>query len=298
MNEKDWTFLTTIYNEANLTHAAEKLYISQPALTYRIRELEKELNIKIFIKGKGSVKFTKEGVLLVEYAKSMLIELSKLKDQLYEMTQPGTGLLKISAGENFARTELPEILSKFHQLHPNIQFSISSINLNHILDSLVHAESHLAIIGSDMDWNDSKLLLKTYPIYLAAKEAIAFTDLPKLPRIIFNTSASTKKLNDDLWQEYFSVPPTISMKVNKLETCAEMIKQGFGYAFIPINATLMKDLQQDLYMTPLYHKDGTPHQINCFAYYRKEVMNITAVKTFINFLKQYFVLERSLSDRA
>lgn len=291
MDKKDWVCLTAILDESNLTQAAEKLYISQPALTYRIRELEKELGIKIFVKGKGNVKFTKEGHLLANYARKMLVKFNNLKNELNEMSQPGTGILRISSGEHIAHSELPGILSAFHRLHSNIQFSISSINPDNILEDLTNAESHITIIRSEIDWKGPKLLLRKDPVCLISKNTIPLTDLPDLPRISFALTSSSKKKIEDWWHEWFSLPPLIGMKVYRVETCIEMVKQGFGYAIYPLNAIQKRNLQNDLNIVALYHTDDTPLELDLFAYYRKEVAQTKAFKTFIKFLGQYFELQ-------
>jgi DNA-binding transcriptional LysR family regulator len=289
MDEKDWTCLAAIFDENNLTHASEKLYISQPALTYRIRKLEKELGIKIFVKGKGTVKFTKEGIVLAQYAKKMLAELCKLKDELFEMNQPGTGISKISSGEYFAHTELPNILSSFHQLYSDIKFSISSINPNNILEDLINAESHITIIRSELDWKGPKLLLRKDPICVISKKAISLTDLPKLPRINSVLTNSTKKAIEEWWQKCYSAPPLIGMSAFKSETCIEMVRQNFGYAIYPLSTAQRKQLN-DLCVIPVCYTDGTPHELCLFAYYREDCAEIKIVKTFIKFLKHYFAL--------
>lgn len=288
MDEKDWTCLNTIFDKKNLTRASEILYISQPALTYRIRELEKELSIKIFIKGKGTVKFTKEGHLLVEYAKKMLVELNKLKDELHKMNQPGNGILNITVGETFSHAELPDILSNFHQLYPNIKFNITSINPHNILDNLANAKSHITIIRSELDWNDPQLLLRKDPICIISKKPLLLKNLPKYPRINFLLTTSTKKAVDDWWQEHFSVPPLIGMSVCQSESCLEMVRQNLGYAIGPLYPSQAASLQNELQVMTLQHKDGTPFKINLVAYYRQEVGKMEIVKTFINFLKQHY----------
>lgn len=288
MHEKDWTCLSTIFDEKNLTRAAEILYISQPALTYRIRELEKELDIKIFIKGKGTVKFTTEGYLLVKYAKKMLVELNKLKGDLHKTDQPGNGILNITAGETFSHTELPDILSKFQQLYLNIKFNITSINPNNILDKLVNAESHVVLIRSKLDWNGPHLLLRKDPVCIISKEPIFLKDLPKYPRINFLLTLSTKRAVEEWWQEHFSVPPLIGMIVCKPEACHEMIRKNLGYAIGPLYPSQIISLQNGLQVMPLQRKDGTPFELNFYAYYREEVAQIKRVQTFIKFLKQYY----------
>jgi len=292
VDEKDWACLATIFNEKNLTRAAEKLYISQPALTYRVRELEKTLGIKIFVKGKGAVKFTREGNLVAQYAKKMQLELNKLKEEIYEINQLKTGTLEISSGEILSHTELPDILSQFHQLHPNVKFNISSVNPSNILDRLSNAESHITIIRSELEWNGPKILLRKDPICVISKMAIAISDLPSIPRISMILTASSQKAIDKWWQNFFVTPPQIGMNVSKSETCIEMVKQGFGYAIYPLSSIQMRQLKDDLHVTVLRQKDGTPHELNLYAYYREESAEIKIVKRFITFLEQYFAAHK------
>lgn len=294
MDEKDWACIATIFDEKNLTHAAEKLFISQPALTYRIRELEKELHIKIFVKGKGMLKFTTEGCLLAEYAQKMLGSLNNLKVELQKISEPENCVLNIAAGEIFSHMELPNILAAFHQLQPTVKYNILSINPGNILESLINAECHMTIIRSKLDWGGPKLVLRKDPVCVISKRPIAIKDLPHLPRINVVLTASSKRAIDEWWQEYFSVPPQIEMTVPRTETCLEMLKQDFGYAIYPLGPTLLNLLQNDLCITPLQHKDGSPHELELFAYYREDTAQIKIVKHFIKFLKHHFHLQKSV----
>ena len=58
MDEKDWNAMRIVYEEKNISRAAERLYISQPALTYRLKNLEKEFGTTLFYKVKGGIEFT------------------------------------------------------------------------------------------------------------------------------------------------------------------------------------------------------------------------------------------------
>ena len=107
--EKDWEMLLTIYEEKNISKAAQRLFVSQPALSYRIKAIEKQLNIKVFIKGKKNISFTKEGELLVSYARKMKIENQKLIDQLKGAKSKYSGELRIGVSSNFADLSLIHI---------------------------------------------------------------------------------------------------------------------------------------------------------------------------------------------
>jgi len=287
VDERDWICLSTIFDEENMTRASKTLYISQPVLTYHIRELEKELGIKIFVKGKGSIKFTKEGRFLVHYAKNMLAELKNLKSGLHNMKQPENEIVPLAVGETFSHVELPDILTKFHQSHPNIRFNVTPINPDSILDSLSNADSYITIIRSELPWNGPRLLLRKDPVCIVSKNPVTLNELPKHPRITFFLTKSTKKIIDNWWQEQFSVAPMVGMNVSKSDTCLEMVKRDLGYAIGPLYTSQFVALQQEMHVKPLFHK-GDPLELNLFAYYNKDVENIKCVKIFMDFLKDYY----------
>src|SRR5690625_1021695 len=124
MNDKDWDILLTLYEEGTITKTAEKLYISQPALTYRINQLEKEFNTKIIYRGNKGVIFTKEGNYLVNYAKEMVKELRKTRDNIINMKESVQGTLRLGVSSNFALYQLPLLLEKFLAKYPKAEISL------------------------------------------------------------------------------------------------------------------------------------------------------------------------------
>jgi DNA-binding transcriptional LysR family regulator len=72
MNDRDWSILATIARERNISRAAERLFISQPALSVRLRAIESEFNARIFLRTPKGVSLTPEGEQLVAYANDML----------------------------------------------------------------------------------------------------------------------------------------------------------------------------------------------------------------------------------
>ncbi|MFD2215550.1 LysR family transcriptional regulator [Metabacillus endolithicus] len=291
MDNKDWDILTTIYHEKNLSKASQKLYISQPALSYRINQLEKQFKITIFIRGKKFIKFTAEGEYLVQYAQKMKNNYIKLQDQLHDINETISGELRISASSNFARYKLPTILKRFHNLHPNIKFKIQTGPTSFILESMFHELNHIYIASGNVDEKYPKMLLEQNRICLISKDPIELNELPDLPRIKFTMESSAKITDENWWQENFSRPPLISMEVDKVETCKEMVLMGLGYGIVPeylINNDMDKE---QLHTLPLTHKDGTYLLRNDWAYYFENDLNLSFVNAFVLFLKDYYSID-------
>jgi DNA-binding transcriptional LysR family regulator len=126
MDEKDWVILQTIFEERNITKAAEKLYISQPALTYRLQQLEKEFGTMIVARGKRGVEFTAQGEYIAQYARSMTLQLRNTKEFVQNMGKEIRGALRIGVSGIFARYELPAILNEFISQYPNVEVNVKT----------------------------------------------------------------------------------------------------------------------------------------------------------------------------
>ena len=95
MTEKDWILFKTIADEKNITKAAEKLYISQPAITYRIKMMEKEIGAKLLIRTSHGVLLTPEGECFLDYSRDMTLALEKTKEKIQSVTNKVQGTLRL-----------------------------------------------------------------------------------------------------------------------------------------------------------------------------------------------------------
>jgi DNA-binding transcriptional LysR family regulator len=290
MDEKDWIFLQALYDEKNLTRTAHRLFISQPALTYRLNQLEEELDIKVFIRGKGNIKFTQEGEHLAQYAKKMLQELHALKTQLKDM-RPPVPKLNIAASGKFSYTELPAILSSFSELYPETKFNIGCDSFGTALDLLHKEKDYIAFIHGDFEFDGFKWLLRENMVCVLSKNYISLEDLPKLPRIMPKMSSCAKKHHEKWWDENFKQPPLIGVLTEKSQNCVELVKQGLGYAILPLSQADRLLLQGSIHILPLMNADGTPLLHNFYLYCGKEAAKLTTVKKFIKFIKHYYKIE-------
>jgi DNA-binding transcriptional LysR family regulator len=291
MDDKDWDVLQAVYEERNVTRAAQKLHISQPALTYRLNQLGMKFNIQIFVRGKREVKFTTEGEYLALYAKKMGNELRKLKDQLQDLKEQVSGVLRLAVSSNFAQHELPDILKNFHELYPNVLFNVHTGWSIQVLERLNNEEDHIGIVRGNYEWNDSKLLMREDQHCIISRNQINLDDLPNLPRIRHQTDPDAKKFIEQWWQDHFTQPPYISMEVDKLETCKEMVLKGLGYSILPRYVFKEKDLSNYLFIYPLTGMDGRAIPRKLWAFYRENDMQLSMVKTFVEFLKKHYTID-------
>ena len=285
MEDRDWQILITLHNMKNMTKAAETLYISQPAFTYRLKQLEKEFQTKIVHRGKRGVEFTPQGEFLVQYAKKMLIELRKTKEQVLDMNDEIRGTLHLGVSSNYARYELPPLLKLFIEKYPRVEINLITGWSSEVLQYLNKEVVRIGIVRGDVHWQEGKLLLREEPICVAYKSKIEIEELPYIPRINYKTDISLKNVIDQWWHSQFTNPPLVTMDVDRIETCKELVLNGLGYAIFPKICLTDAD---GLYTVDLLHNnDNQPLRRQTWMIYRHESLEMTLNKAFVEFMTEY-----------
>ncbi|MED1951275.1 LysR family transcriptional regulator [Brevibacillus centrosporus] len=295
MDEKDWLLLQALSREKSLTRAAERMYMTQPALTYRLQQLEKRFGVSLIVKHGKGIRFTPEGEYLAAYAAKMLAELRDTRDHIVNMQQEVQGTLRIGASIYFGQYELPLIIKKFLELYPKVQIHVDTGFSSEIYDMLLQEEIQVGIIRGDFQWLDQKHLIQEENICLVSTEELNLDELPSLPRINYRAPKLAVKLGDQMsfslkhaidqwWHERYTEPPTITMQVDSYETCKEMAKFGLGYTIIP---RVFIRPNEELYTVDLTMLDGQPITRRTWMLYREATMQFTVVHRFVAFLKQY-----------
>ncbi|UAL53639.1 MULTISPECIES: LysR family transcriptional regulator [Metabacillus] len=284
MDEKDWIALRILSEEKNISRASERLYISQPALTYRLKNLEEEFGTRLFFKIKGGIEFTSEGLHLAAYAEEMIKNLQKTKDYMLNMQNEVRGTLRLGVSSNFAQYKLPKLLKGFSTEHPHVQFSVNTGWSTEIMSLLDSSSVQLGILRGNYDWYGTKTLLHKERLCLISKKEINMDRLPQLPFIQYKTDSSLKNLINGWWNDRFSEPPFVTMETDRQETCKEMVKNDLGIAILPEICLQPSD---NLYTYGLSYKKGEPVLRNTWLMYNQDSLQLSTVKHFVDFLNNH-----------
>ena len=291
MDERDYIMLHYIYEEKNITRAAERLYTSQPSLTYRIQQIEKNLGIQVLVRNGKSLEFTPEGEYLASFARQMLGHLRNFHDHLANIKSQVQGTLRIASTSITARYYLPKVLKEFSTMYPHIHINVDTGKSGDVIQALENEEVHVGIVRGEFDWPEQKHLISRENICLIAKEEIDLSLLPQMHRIFHRSSKSTHKtkhydtMSEKIltwWNERFSTPPIFSMQVGSYEACKEMVINGLGYAIIPRNFIKPDD---DLYVQELVLKNGEVLYRNSWLLFRESCLELLFVRKFVEYIQ-------------
>ncbi|MBT2730364.1 LysR family transcriptional regulator [Bacillus sp. ISL-75] len=284
MDKKDWLILQMVYAEKNITKAAERLYISQPTLTYRLQQIEKEYDIKLFFRGRRGVDFTEQGELLVKYAEDMLKQQQDMEEKLWNSGNEVRGTLRLSVSRTFAFYRLPQILKGFNEQFPKVEFHVNTgVNID-VLQSIYKQDAHIGIVRGDHSWPSKKMTITEENITILSSQEINLKDLPSLRRISYKTDPSLEMIIDNWWKDNFSTPPTNSMNVDNVEIAKRMVLNGLGYCIAPSIVIENNDLLHKIFLSDT---SGDPIVWKTRILYREELLELAMVREFVHFIQEY-----------
>ncbi len=285
MDERDWTILDVLFEQKNITKSAEILFISQPALTKRLMQIEEQFGVKIVDRGVRGVQFTPQGEYLAKRASEMISLYREIKENVSNMDDDIVGTLRIGASNFFGKYKLPDILQRFSEHYPKVSFQVETGFSKDIFNLTYNNHVHIGFVRGDYNWPDQKLLLFEENLVIASKEKIELEELPNLPRVDYETDRLYKLLLDNWWNTHYSKPANIIMKVDRGDTCREMVTRGLGYAIMP---SLFLQNHPDIYQIPIKGNDGNPLLRPTWMFYRESSLDQNVVNAFVNLITNEF----------
>lgn len=231
----DFLIIKVLAEEQNMRKAAERLFLSQPALSLRLQSIEKEWNTKIFLRSQKGLTPTPEGELVIDFANKLLQEKEELYEAIQSLTSKVHGTLKIACASIVGQNWLPKVLKDFVQTHPEAKISLLTGWSSEIVKSIYDGESHVGIVRGQTDWKGPKIHLFRDTLYLVDTEMTSVDDVltTEKPFIQFKSDSNYYQEIQQWWQKHFSTNPKRQIIVDQIETCKQMALNGIGYAILP-----------------------------------------------------------------
>lgn len=149
------TFLA-VWRNRNFTRAAEELFLSQPAVSRQIQQLERELGVALFDRLGKSLHLTEAGETLAAEAERLLGGFDRVVEAVRNHASPGTGRLRIGAGTTPGLYMLPRLLGDFRRRYPNVELHYSIDQSAHVAQRVLRNEIDIGFVGSAV--NERELL--------------------------------------------------------------------------------------------------------------------------------------------
>jgi DNA-binding transcriptional LysR family regulator len=235
----------------NFTTAAEKLCVTQPAVTAQVKLLEDYFELKLFKKKGGKLYLTEEGNAIYDHARNIFEYEKEIELAVEEMKKLKRGTLRLGTARTYARYFMPFLISSFHEAHPHVKIHLDEGSSRDMLNSLFKLKNEVAIIAKVEDnpdlcfvpFSQEELVLILAPDHsLAQKKSLSFEQLAEVPIIMKETGSGTRKLVNELFTRN-KCTPKVLMVTSDAEMIKLLVQHGEGASFL-VRETVAAELQQ------------------------------------------------------
>ena len=285
MDENDLLTIKYLNTFKNITKTANALFISQPALTRRIKNIEKELHTHLIRSNNKGIELTSTGIEAVIFANQMLHDIEDFKKRIETLDKSNSQIIQLCAPSIICEYYLPSLVRSFRKKHPDIKFEINVAQSSKVVSLVNNDKCTFGFVRNDFGWNKTnQLLLGTNYIVAASTVPFALRDLPNMNRISYTTDDYYTKMLDLWWNNNFNVPPHIDIQVNSLNLCCEMVFNGNGFGILP--SVLVPDSPK-IHCHILKDRAGDPIQRHTYLIYKSETLSNPHFKNFFDFIKSH-----------
>lgn len=224
----------------NFTKAAQILHITQPSVSYAIKQLEDSLGAKLFDRGSKGVKLTIAGKALFDYIEQSFQLIERGERKLLELANLHGGELRIGASGPIIKHILLPHIEHFHAEHPQVRIRLQQSKTNEISKQLKEENIDLGFVHLPFDDQELaiKPLMAIQDCFLVgqafkelASEQVSVRQLLELP-LLLPTSGSSTRLFVEQWLAGHGIYKEPDIELTSTEMIIEFAQRGYGTAFI------------------------------------------------------------------
>ncbi|MEM1252895.1 MAG: LysR family transcriptional regulator [Cyanobacteria bacterium P01_H01_bin.21] len=248
--------LKAIAAEGSFKRAADSLYVSQPAVSLQVQNLERQLDVPLFDRGGRRAQLTEAGYLLLEYGDRILSLCQETCRAIEDLQKLQGGTLIVGASQTTGTYLLPRMIGLFRQRYPDVAVQLHVHSTRRTSWSVGNGQIDLAIIGGEVppELQDSLEIIPyaedelalIMPVFhpLASSQAIQREDLYKLKFISLDSQSTIRKVIDQVLTRcgIETRRLRVEMELNSIEAIKNAVQSGLGVAFVSISA-IEKELQ-------------------------------------------------------
>jgi DNA-binding transcriptional LysR family regulator len=243
----------TVARLLSFTKAAESLHMTQPAVTFQVRQLEEYFNTRLFDRTHNRISLTEAGARVYQYAEKIFELYSELENSVREMTGEISGSLTIGASTTIAEYMLPALLGDFKKKYPDINIHLKVSNTDGIVSMVENNSIDLGVVEAPVT-NKNLVVEQCRPDHLVAivppghpeaeRETLTYEALIKYPFICREEGSGTR----EVISEYLNAVDcsedalNVSMELGSPEAVKGAVETGMGISVVSL-ATVQKELR-------------------------------------------------------
>ena len=275
----------------NFTMAAEKLFITQPAVTAQVRLFEDHCNLKLFKKKGRKIFLTDEGRILYDYARHVFDYEKEIDDVIEDLRALKRGMLRLGTTKTYARYFMPLMMTSFHEAYPQVKIHLDEGSSLDMTLSLLDFKNEVAVVAKAIDHPDVRfipfsqeelvfILAPEHP--LTAKKNVTIKALANEPIIMKEMGSGTRKLVNTLFEKR-GVTPSILMETSNTEFIKQLVQRGDGVSFVVREAVAAELQEGKLATLPI---EGKKIYLDVSIAYLKDQRLSPSAQAFLDILSE------------
>ncbi len=232
-----------IARQGSFTKAADRLFLTQPAISLQLKALEEEVGEALLERGHKRIRLTPAGEILLRRTRAVLAELDSAHAEIASLRQELRGRLVIGTSDTNSTYVLPDVLRSYRESYPLVEVDIRNKMSTEVGRLVVDDEVDLGL--ATMPIRDRERLGESQALFtrqdvlicpadhaLASRKQIALKAVAELPLLALEPGSTTRYLLDQSFRQA-DLKPRVSMNLGSIEVIKRFVEIGFGVAIVP-----------------------------------------------------------------
>ncbi|HEM6840225.1 TPA: LysR family transcriptional regulator [Providencia stuartii] len=241
MDIRSLRYFVEVVQLNGFSRAAERLFVTQPAISRSIQKLEQELGYTLLVRENDGVRLTDEGEILLSHAKQILKQFNSMNKALKEKEGPLSGILNVGLPPVIASTYFADIIMAFSRRYPQVELKILELGTHKMMEAMLNGEVETAAVMLPFDnelfdlhvfSSDRLMLLVSEQHPLAMRNLVKFAELIDEPFIFFSEDFRINELVMSACGIY-GKKPVIAGRSSHLDLVTAMVRAGVGVTLLP-----------------------------------------------------------------
>ena len=290
MDFKSLEYFEAVAQELNFTKAAERLHMSQPPLSNAIKQLEEDLGVQLFIRGKRHLTLTPAGTHLLQRAEEILILGEETRNELLSLEHELSGMLRIGVVDGRAPYLVAQWIRGFQEEYPLVRYRLWNGSSDDVLDHMNNGLSDLGVIAApyDSEHYDGIVCAKEpwvayvpidHPLAKQKVATISLKELARQPLIVPQRRSRIEAIRR--WFSAIDKEPDILCEMSSYLDIVALVEQGVGVGIFPQTTYTPNPMIWPLVIT------DPPKIAEYLLVWRKGVVLQELPKQFVNYVRDF-----------
>lgn len=285
-------YFLAVAEHCSFTQAAASMYVSQPALSQQIKQLEETLGVTLFDRSGRKIKLTDAGEVYARYARRSLQDLEEGLRAIHDVGDLTRGSLRLAMTPTFSTYLIGPLIKAFHERYPHITLSVNEMPQEQMEEKLLADQFDVgiafeAVQSAELDFQpllvETLAFVTTQDHPLASAHEISLKSLNDQPLVLLNRDFATR-LQIDRYFSQHKVHPRVQMEANSLSAVIEIVRHTQLSTLLPANIAKNNEELKAIAITPsLFQRTAVLLQ-------RKGAYQSAATQAFIQLAHQHIEL--------